>query len=112
MRERYSTEELDRALAHAASFGALDHASVERILVARAMPRTLDEYVAEETARRIATTLGHVRTEPRDLAEYDRLPITRSRAQETPTCPSETESNETTTPSSCPDSDDTSRSSD
>ena len=34
-----------------AAFGSRDHATVERILAARAMPRTLDEYVAEDTAR-------------------------------------------------------------
>jgi transposase len=85
LRERYPTEELELALEHAASFGALDHASVERILAARALPRSLDEYVAEETSRRIEATLGHARTTPRDLTEYDRLPITsasRSRTEE------------------------------
>jgi transposase len=75
LRERYSTEEIDRALGHAASFGAIEHAAVERILASRAMPRTLDEYVAEDAARRIEETLGHARTEPRDLTEYDRLPV-------------------------------------
>ena len=76
LRERYCTEEIDLALGHAASFGALEHAAVERILAARATPRTLDEYVAEDAARRIEETLGHARTEPRDLSEYDRLPLT------------------------------------
>lgn len=92
LRERYRTDELDLALGHAAAFGALEHRAVERILAARAMPRTLDEYVAEDTARRIEETLGHARTEPRDLTEYDRLPTTcasRSRTQETLTWPSE-----------------------
>jgi len=78
LRERYSTAAIENALEHAASFGALDHPSVERILAARSLPRTLDEYVAEETTRRIEETLGHARTEPRDLTEYDRLPITSS----------------------------------
>lgn len=80
LRERYSTDEIELALGHAASFGALDHPAVERILAARAVPRTLDEYVAEETARRIEETLGHARTAPRDLTEYDRLPISASRS--------------------------------
>ncbi len=70
LRERYSTEEIAAALEHAASFGALDHGSVERILAARSLPRALDEYVAEETTRRIEETLGHARTEPRDLTEF------------------------------------------
>jgi transposase len=93
LRERYQTDEIDRALGHAAAFGALDHASVERILAARARPRTLDEYVAEDTARRLEQTLGHARTAPRDLTEYDRLPLTsasRSRTEETTAWPSET----------------------
>jgi len=39
-----------------------------------ATPRSLDEYVAEQTVRRVADALGEARTTPRDLAEYDRLP--------------------------------------
>ncbi|MBK7536977.1 MAG: ATP-binding protein [Myxococcales bacterium] len=57
------------------------------------MPRTLDEYVAEDTARRIEETLGHARTVPRDLTEYDRLPLTsgpRWHPEETTAWPSET----------------------
>jgi hypothetical protein len=85
LRARYDTAAIDLALGHAAAFGARDHATVERILAARAMPRSLDEFVAEETTRRIEETLGHARTAPRDLTEYDRLPLTsasRSRPQE------------------------------
>ena len=97
LRERYDTVDLDAALAHAAHYGAFDVQAVERILVARCRPRTLDEYVAESTAQRLAETLGAVRTAPRDLAEYDHLPVVgvspapRARGaqqQETPTCPS------------------------
>lgn len=93
LRERFRTADVDAALGHAAAFGALDHRAVERILAARVMPRTLDEYVAEETARHIEETLGHARTKPRDLTEYDRLPVSSSpapvsrEAEETP-CPS------------------------
>jgi transposase len=75
LRARYRTSDLDAALAHAARFGALEFAAVERILEARCIPRSLDEYVAEETARRLEETLGERRTEPRDLTEYDRLPL-------------------------------------
>ena len=96
LRERYATDDIDR---------------------------TLDEYVAEDTARRIEETFGHVRTVPRNLTEYDRLPLTtasRSRTEETPAWPSEaTQPNPsseiadaaTMTPSS-PGCDDTSTSSD
>lgn len=92
LRERYATDEIERALGHAAAFGARDYATVERILAARALPRTLDEYVAEDTARRIEHTLGHARTVPRDLTEYDHLPLTKASrlpAQETSAWPSE-----------------------
>jgi transposase len=75
LRERYTTEQVDAALGHAARYGALGFASVERILAARVSPRSLDEYVAEEHALRIEATLGKARTEPRDLTEYDRLPL-------------------------------------
>jgi hypothetical protein len=63
--------------------------AVERILEARHQPRTLDEYVADETARRIDTLLGAVRTEPRDLGEYERLPLTTRSfgPQEPPSAP-------------------------
>jgi transposase len=108
LRERYSTADVDAALAHAAAFGALEHRAVERILAVRSAPRTLDEYVAEETARRLEETLGQTRTLPRDLTEYDRLPLAfaapTSRApsvltQEKASWPSETAKMETITPS-------------
>jgi hypothetical protein len=74
LRERFTTADLDAALGHAASFGAFEHHAIGRILAARATPRTLDEYVAEQTVRRIADALGETRTTHRDLTEYDRLP--------------------------------------
>jgi transposase len=81
LRERYCTQDVDAALGHAVSFGAFDVRAVERILTARAPLRTLDEYVAEQTTRRIEQTLGRARTEPRDLSEYDRLPLSRAHAR-------------------------------
>lgn len=98
LRARYDTSDLDAALARAARFGALDHRAVERILAARSTPRSLDEYVAEETARRLQQTLGERPTEPRDLAEHDRLPLARppidsaascDGADKEPPCPDE-----------------------
>jgi transposase len=92
LRERYPTSDIDLALGRAASFGAVDFPTVERILAVHATPRTLDEYVAEETAQRIEQTLGKARTQPRDLLEYDRLPLAgmvRTPHQETTACPSE-----------------------
>jgi hypothetical protein len=58
LRERYMTKQVDATLGHAACYGALGFTSVECILAARVSPRSLDEYVAEEHARRIEATLG------------------------------------------------------
>jgi len=106
LRERFRTDELERALAHAAAYGALTFDAVERILAARCAPRTLDEYVAEDTAKRLAEQVGQSRTEPRDLTEYDRLPLSAS--EESP-CPDDDEKPPTT--SSKSSSEDTSDSS-
>jgi hypothetical protein len=87
LRNRYDTADLDAALAHAARFGALDTASVERILARTRRPRSLDEYVAEETSRRIDAALGSTVTRPRDLAEYDALPRAARRCADAPSTP-------------------------
>lgn len=75
LRERYDTADLDSALAHAALYGAYEHKAIERILMTRAQPRSLDEYVAEDTIARIVASLGKDRAQARDLTEYDRLPV-------------------------------------
>jgi transposase len=126
LRERYATADIDSALGHAAAFGALEHRAIERILAARSTPRTLDEYVAEDTARRLEETLGETRTVPRDLTEYDFLPLASAPptppqppTEETPAWPSEMARMDTvptaappTTPSSSSDCANTSHSSD
>lgn len=103
LRERYYTEHVDAALGHAATFGAFTYEAVLRILEARHRPRTLDEYVAEETARRLESELGMRRTQPPDLSAYDRLPQSlgcQSSAsntyQETPPCQQQAPSGEPT----------------
>jgi len=75
LRERYQTSDLVAAFEHAERFGALDHRSVERILLGRATPRRLDEYVAEQSSRKLQQILTQSVTEPRDLSEYDALPL-------------------------------------
>lgn len=74
LRERYATEDVDAALGHAARFGAFTYDAVLRVLEARHRPRTLDEYVSEDTSHRLESELGLRRTAARDLTEYDRLP--------------------------------------
>jgi transposase len=83
LRARYHTADVDDALAHAARFGALEVSSVERILASCHPLRTLDEYVAEETARRIDAVLGPAVTTHRNLAEYDALPRSASASSTT-----------------------------
>lgn len=78
LRERFTSDDIVAALRHAHAFGAYEHLAVARILEARARPRTLDEYVAEEAATRIKQRWGDIETKPRDLREYDRLPVLSS----------------------------------
>lgn len=108
LRERYTTADIGAALAHARSFGAFECRSIERILAARAAPRRLAEYVAEETARKLDELPGDRDTFLRDLDEYDRIPGAGSAKE--PPCPDA--SNHQDPMSSLNDSDDTSNSSD
>ncbi len=77
LRERYDTADLLLALAHAETFGAFEHGAVGRILLARAKPRRLDEYVAEAMAKKLEHLIANSSTEPRELTEYDALPHRR-----------------------------------
>lgn len=90
LRERYSSGDLAAAIRHAFAYSAFDHAAVARILEARARPRTLDEYIADRSRRRLERWLGEHATEPRSLDEYDALPCIsgkRPSRKEAPTCP-------------------------
>jgi len=71
LRSRFDTADLLRALEHAARHGALRADEVEQIANAKSRPRTFEEYVSEQTAERLAETLGLDPTRPRDLVEYD-----------------------------------------
>ena len=75
LRARYESADVNAALAHARHFGAFEHQAIERILMGRAAPRRLDEYIAEATARKLVQLIGESTTEPRELAEYDALPF-------------------------------------
>jgi hypothetical protein len=87
-RERYQTDDVVAAMDHARQYGAFDYHAIERILVARAAPRRLDEYVTDATEKKLAAIVRQSRTEPRDLSAYDALP-NWSRPPNTgePTCP-------------------------
>ena len=75
LREGWNTADLLKAISHAISFGVLEHDSVERILSARSDRRRLDEYIAEGTAKKLMGVVDQSCTEPRDLADYDALPV-------------------------------------
>ena len=59
---------------HAEAYGAYEHKAVGRILLARAKPRRLEEYVADAMAQKLKALIANSSTEPRDLTEYDALP--------------------------------------
>jgi transposase len=71
LRQRWDSHDVQQALAHAHRFGAYEHTAIERILMARAVPRRLDEYVV---SARVAARLGEQPSAVRDLDEYDALP--------------------------------------
>lgn len=88
-RERYQTDDVVAAMDHARQYGAFDYRAIERILVAHAAPRRLDEYVAEATEQKLAGLVRQSRTEPRDLSAYDALPNwSRPTHPGEPACPS------------------------
>ncbi|MDQ3301135.1 MAG: IS21 family transposase [Myxococcota bacterium] len=88
-RERYQTGDVLAAMNHAHQYGAFEYHAVERILIARAAPRRLDEYVTEATEKKLAAIVRQSRTEPRDLSAYDALPNwSRPTTEESPACPS------------------------
>lgn len=89
-RERYQTDDVLAAMNHARQYGAFEYRAIERILVARAAPRRLDEYVTEATEKKLAAIVRQSRTEPRDLSVYDALPNwSRPMPPGEPACPSQ-----------------------
>lgn len=92
LREGYDTSDLLKALSHALAYGAIDHAAVERILIARADRRRLEQYVAQASAEKLSRSVTQSCTEPRDLLAYDALPckglIHTPQPQGEPPCPS------------------------
>lgn len=82
LREGYETADLLKALSHALAYGAIEHVAIERILLARASHRRLDEYVAQATARKHESEINYRGTEPRDLTEYDALPCAGAKSRE------------------------------
>ena len=71
LKERFHTEDIHRALAHACRYHAYDAKAVERILAAKATPRTLESIRNESAREELGATLPRI--EQRSLAEYSDL---------------------------------------
>jgi transposase len=94
LRARWDTTELIAALQHALAYGALEHHAVERILQVRGTPRRLEEYVAQASAAKLEPQGA---ASPRDLREYDALPVRGASHQQpsgAPSCHPESPPNE------------------
>jgi transposase len=67
----YHSDDINRALQHAHRYRAYDAKAVERILLAKAKPRTLESFRDQRAARQLETAMPRIRQ--RSLDEYDRL---------------------------------------
>ena len=71
LKERFHCLDIEKALAHALAYYAFDSHAVQRILTARANPRTLESIQSRHAVKRMSKTLPHIRQRP--LNEYGRL---------------------------------------
>ena len=71
LKERYHCEDINNALAHACNYHAYDCKAVERILAAKALPRTLEAIRNERAAHELRQALPQIKQ--RSLEEYDVL---------------------------------------
>ena len=68
LKERYNADDIGRALGHAGRYHAYDGKAVERILTAKAIPRTLESIRNEKAAQELRQALPKI--EQRPLQEY------------------------------------------
>jgi transposase len=68
LKDTYSGDDIHRALVHALRYHAHDCMAVERILKARARPRTLEQHLHQRNAARLRGALPRI--EQRSLSEY------------------------------------------
>jgi len=71
LKEKYCSDDINGALAHAARYQAFDGHAVERILKARAIPRTLESIRNDQAREALHSALPEIRQRP--LEEYSRL---------------------------------------
>jgi hypothetical protein len=70
-KEKYHVDDIDKAMAHACRYHAYDCKAIERILLAKSSPRTLEAIRNEKAAEELRNALPKIRQRP--LAEYDSL---------------------------------------
>lgn len=68
LKETYHCEDIHKALLHASAYGAFESKAVERILLAKAKPRTLESLRDEAALRRLQESLPEIKQ--RSLEEY------------------------------------------
>lgn len=73
LRERYAADDLARAIEHAHRYGAFGARHVERVLLARAKPRTLGEHVSDRVRQHVRESMKNAPVEQRALGDYARL---------------------------------------
>jgi transposase len=71
LKENYNADDINKALAHAIRYQAFDGQAVERILKAKAHPRTLESIRNEKAREILEAALPQIRQ--RDLNEYDEV---------------------------------------
>lgn len=71
LKERYLSDDIYRACVHASRYQAFDAKAVERIVTARARPRTLESIRNERARQALAETLPPIKQRPLD--EYCRM---------------------------------------
>jgi len=80
LKETYHCEDIHKALAHAAAYGAFESKAVERILIAKAPLRTLESLRDEAALRRLQESLPEVKQRPLD--EYSLKFLTKENGDE------------------------------
>jgi transposase len=75
LKETYHCDDIHKALAHASAYGAFESKAVERILIAKAHPRTLESLRDEAALRRLQETLPEIKQRP--LEEYSLALLTK-----------------------------------
>lgn len=80
LKDRYLTDDINAALAHALRYYAFDAASIEHILKAKAVPRTLESFRNEKAANQLRKHLPQIRQ--RSLDEYQSIVFPESTYEE------------------------------